>query len=95
MSYNTVATMARDYHLRERVAACASTEGEPNPVAWAESKMWNLAGAPGWDDAWDYAIAVIGATPDPEALALIGRSETVITDGMILAAVQALRTATP
>lgn len=85
MSYNTVAEMARDYGLKERVAACASTEGEPEPVLWAEAHMWRLAGSPGWDAA--YFAAVQANRDEP------GKAEDVITDGMILAAVQILRTA--
>lgn len=85
MSYNTVAQMARDFGLKERIAACASTEGEREPVAWAEANMWRLAGAPGWDPA--YFAAVQADRDEP------GKAEDVITDGMILAAVQALRAA--
>ena len=96
MTYNTVATIARDFHLRERVAACASTEGEPSPVEWAEAHMWRLAGSPGWADAWEYAINTTPAdAPPPNDVASIGRREGVVTDGMILAAVQPLRAVTP
>lgn len=85
MSYNTVAQMSRDFDLKERVAACASTEGEREPVAWAEANMWRLAGSPGWDGA--YFAAVDAKRDEP------GRDEAVITDSMILSAVQALRSA--
>ena len=84
MSYNDVAQMAKDGHLRERIAACASTEGvhDPHPTAWADAHQWRLAGSPGWSDAYSYAVLADNEAP--------GRDEAVITDGMILAAVQAI-----
>lgn len=82
MTYNTVAKMANDYDLRLRVAACAATEGNASPVSWAESHMWNIVGAAGWAAAWESALA-----NDKTDL---GKLEGVITDGMIIAAVQPL-----
>ena len=83
MSYNDVARMAKDGHLRERIAACASTEGitDPHPTKWADDNQWYLAGSPGWADA--YAYAALSGNEAP------GRDEAVVTDGMILSAVQA------
>lgn len=96
MTYNTVATIAGDYNLRQRVAACASTEGESSPVAWAEAHMWNLAGSPGWAEAWEYALNTTPADAlPPDDVASIGRREGVITDPMILSAVQPLRAVAP
>lgn len=85
MSYNDVAQMATDGHLRERIAACAATEGvhDPHPREWADRHQWRLAGSPGWASAYSYAVLSNKETP--------GKDETVITDSMILAAVQALR----
>ena len=84
MTYNSIATMAEDTALRRRVAACAAQEGVPSPESWTvqQSLMW--AGAPGWADAYDYAVATGNEAP--------GRDEAVITDGMILAQVQAMVT---
>ena len=84
MSYFDVATMAKDGDLRERIAACAATEGvtSPHPTAWADGHQWQLAAAPGWADA--YAYAVLSGNERP------GRDEAVITDGMILSAVQGI-----
>lgn len=84
MSYNTQAALAVDPDIRNRVAACAATQGMPSPVQWADTYLWRLSGSPGWDDAYAYAVASDNARP--------GYDEAVITDGMILAAVQAVLT---
>lgn len=84
MSYNDIATIAKDGDLRERIAACAADEGvrEPHPTTWADRHQWILAASPGWAEAYGYALNTNAERP--------GRSEAVITDGMILAAVQIL-----
>lgn len=84
MSYNDIATMAKDGDLRERIAACAAEEGvrEPHPTQWADRNQWALAASPGWADAYGYALNTNTERP--------GKSESVITDTMILAAVQIL-----
>ena len=83
MAYIDVADMAANGHLRERIAACAVTEGvkDQHPRAWADAHQWYLAASPGWSAAWEYARA--SNNPNP------GRDEAVISDGMILSAVQA------
>lgn len=83
MSYNTAADLAYDMSLQRRVIACVALEGGADPVQWASKKAWPLAAQPGWADA--YASAIATETPDP------GKDEAVITDAMILAAVQHLR----
>lgn len=84
MSYGTLARMATDPDLHARLAACAATEGmtSPHPLAWASNHQWQLAASPGWDAAYAHALATGVQNP--------GASESVITDGMILAAVQPL-----
>ena len=84
MSYNDIATMAKDGDLRERIAACAAEEGirEPHPTQWADRNQWALAASPGWGDAYGYALNTNVERP--------GKSESVITDAMILSAVQIL-----
>jgi hypothetical protein len=67
--------------MRQRVAACAAQEGVQSPERWAEDNALMWASAPGWDTAWEYALAT-----DPESDP--GLNEAVITDGMILAQVQ-------
>ena len=84
MSYNVVAEMAEDLYLGRRLTAAAATELglELDPVAWVAAQQWRLASSPGWDAAW--ASAVAGGVPLP------GQDDAVITDGMILSAVQTL-----
>jgi hypothetical protein len=81
MAYYDVATMSADVDLASRVAACAAEEGRADPRNWAAESMLILAASPGWGEAW--ASAVAGGNEAP------GRDGAVITDGMILAAVQA------
>lgn len=75
--------MARDNALLLRVTACAADENIDNPETWAWSRQWQLSATPGWDGAYAYAIAA--NIPNP------GDDGGVITDGMILSGVQALR----
>ena len=81
MSYFDIAQMSADYELTSRVVACAAQENEPDPRQWASDNMLVLAASPGWGEAW--ASAVAGGNENP------GRDDAVITDGMILSAVQA------
>lgn len=83
MSYNTIATVAQDAALRHRIMACIAEQDPAAHVSmWADAHMWRLAASPGWASAW--ASAEAGGITDP------GRDEGVITDGQILAAVQAV-----
>lgn len=84
MSYTDVAAMARDGDLRDRLAACAATEGmvDPHPTAWADKNQWTLAASPGWASAYAYAVNTEVERP--------GLDTSVITDGQILSAVQFL-----
>lgn len=83
MTYLTISKIAADPALTLRVTACAAQEGEPDPSGWAFTHRYNWAASPGWDAAWESALAAHDADP--------GSNEAVITDGMILSAVQALR----
>jgi hypothetical protein len=83
MSYNTVADIYDSMSLRRRMYAAAAEEHkEPNPTEWVDVNAWALASSPGWEAAWDSAVA--GGITDP------GAEDGVITDGMILGAVQPL-----
>lgn len=84
MSYYDVAAMARDEHLRDRIAACVALEGPAgeHPVQWATQHQWALSASPGWGTAYAYAAGAGVQNP--------GKDEGVITDQMILSAVQAL-----
>jgi hypothetical protein len=73
--------MAADVDLTSRCAAAAAQEGQPDPRNWAADHMLILAASPGWSEAWASAIAAGNEQP--------GRDGAVITDGMILSAIQA------
>ncbi|QWY83811.1 hypothetical protein SEA_PERMAG_23 [Microbacterium phage PermaG] len=87
MSYATVALIRQNFDISNRVAACVAVEGiAPYPEQWVAERSWALAAQPGWADAWAYALA---AHPDDDEYRP-GWDEGVITDGMILSAVQSL-----
>lgn len=85
MSYKTQAKMAEDTELFSRIFACVASEGETQPVRWAFDNKWLISALPGWDAAYAYSLAAGNTHP--------GDDEGVITDGMILSGVQALRPA--
>jgi hypothetical protein len=82
MSYWDIAQMTQNGDLSSRIAAAASQEGIGTPQNWAWDHIWELCGSPGWSEAW--ASAVAGGNESP------GKDAGVITDGMILSAVQAV-----
>jgi hypothetical protein len=86
MSYNTVVVMVSSMSLTTRCAAAASGEGVDGPLLWAQEHAWELASSPGWSEAWKSAQDGATTTNNPD----IGQRDDVITDGMILAAVQGL-----
>lgn len=84
MSYSTIALIAASETLFPRLVACAATLGKPKPVEqWVEAHRWEIAASTGWSDAWDAALT---GDPGPD----IGSNPEVITDAMILAAIQPL-----
>lgn len=87
MSYKTVADMAESFSLNRRLTAGAAKESIDNPQQWVALYRWELSSQPGWDAAWDSAVA--GGVVDP------GSDEAVITDAMILSGVQAVVAANP
>ena len=91
MSYNSISQMARSQSLRERITACAAAENVPDPASWAAVNGWALASSPGWAGAWDYATD--NYTPNYNADT--GIRTDVISDVMILSAVQTLLAETP
>ncbi|WNM65428.1 hypothetical protein SEA_PHONEGINGI_24 [Microbacterium phage Phonegingi] len=87
MTYGTVAVIRRDYELSNRVAACVAVEGlSKQPEQWAAEHAWEIAAQPGWAANWESAL--VSHESDPEYQP--GRAEDVITDAMILAAVQSI-----
>lgn len=86
MSYLTITRMVQSGVLQQRMIACAAQElhDGQDPVTWVGLNTWLLCASPGWSEAWDSADAAAGANGDH------GHNEGVITDGMILSAVQGL-----
>lgn len=87
MSYATINQCANDQALRGRVTAACAQEGADNPSQSMFDVMWPLSSASDIEAA--YASALAANNPDP------GGDEGVITDGMILSAVQANLPAPP
>lgn len=84
MSYWDISQMALNTNLTSREQAAAAQELPGDPYEWVRDNALRLAAQPGWAAAWASALAA--GNPDP------GRDESVITDGMILSAVQTLAT---
>ena len=84
MAYADIAEIHGDYDLRQRMIACAATEHVAGSYEqWVADQAWALASQPGWESAWASAKAA-GKTD-------LGADEGVITDAMILSAVQTLK----
>lgn len=81
MSYSTINQCAHDEALRGRVYAAAAAEGALNPESTGARLVWPVAAAADVEAA--YASALAADNPDP------GDDPAVITDQMILSAVQA------
>ena len=86
MSYNDVVEMKNSPRLKERtIAAAATQEGISNPEGAVDNYWWKIVASPGWSEAWAYY-----RTANPEDESDVGANSGVITDGMILSAVQAV-----
>ena len=86
MSYSTISRCANDQAFVTRVNACIAQEqlakNEPvNPAGLMPSLVWAVASASDVEQAYASALAANHGNP--------GGDESVISDGMILANVQA------
>jgi hypothetical protein len=81
MSYSTINRCANDGSFVGRVTAAVAAEGEAEPSRTTALVKWAVASASDVEAA--YASALAAGNPVP------GGDEAVITDGMILSAVQA------
>lgn len=84
MAYFDQAQLSRDGDFNQRIAAAAQLEialDGQHPLQWAAENQWALSAAPGFADA--YASAVASGVPHP------GADPSVISDAMILSAIQA------
>jgi hypothetical protein len=81
MSFKSIATCTNDEPLGKRVRAAYAREGveQPDPT-WFHMR-WAIAADPSIEPP--YESALLNDNPDP------GGDESVITDGMLTAAVQA------
>jgi hypothetical protein len=86
VSYNSIAEMASSTSLVNRISAAAAEQRIDNPSGWAGIHIWEIVSSPNWGAQWDYAKDTwqINANPD------FGARTDVISDGDILAAVQAV-----
>ena len=87
MAYASIAEMSEDVALTRRIAGCIATQDYTppqgiynTPLAIADVIKWRCVGQPGWAAAYEYAVN--SNNPNP------GADEAVITDAMILSAVQ-------
>ena len=84
MSYADQAQLSNDSDFIARIASCAAVEVPKThqPLQWSHDHIWWMAASPGFADAYEYALNTDVESP--------GNDPAVITDGQILAAVQAL-----
>lgn len=88
MSYLDVAELRDDGNIARRIMACVAVEGiDVEPGVWVTEHSWEFAAQPGWADAW--ASAKAGHADDDAYQP--GRDGSVITDAMILSAVQSIQ----
>jgi len=80
MSYLSIHACVNDPSFQGRLLACIADEGAVDPQPEYVRLQWVVASANDIEAAYESALA--GNNPDP------GGDESVITDGMILSAVQ-------
>lgn len=85
-SYLSIAAIAGDPWMLERIRACAAQQQIPEVETWSYDLRYAWASSPSWGEKWDYALAV-----HPEEEYQPGKDAAVITDGDVLATVQALK----
>lgn len=83
MSFADTWAMSQDEDLRHRIVACCALEQIPAPEWWERDHHWQIVARTDWADAYAYAQASGNDRP--------GLDAAVITDGMILSAVQTVR----
>lgn len=82
MAYSDIALLSSDNDFVLRTTACVATEGGADPVGWVTAHRWRMASTPGFGDK--YASGIANGIPRP------GNDQSVISDGDILSAVQAI-----
>ena len=89
MIYTSIVQMGQSGSLQQRVAACAAEQANSQPETWAATNLLKMCTDSAWVAAWDYARGSLTINRNPD----MGACDDVITDAMILSAVQALKTA--
>lgn len=89
MSYQAITSMRNSPSLTQRIVACVAQEGIDNPETAVSQYMWKIIARVDWVSAWDSATETYTLDKNPDT----GIRPDVITDNMILAAVQAVRAA--
>lgn len=83
MSYLAVHQMHQDEALQGRIIAAAAMDGIQWPDGWVARRRWQIIARTDWAEAWEYATNAGTSQP--------GADPAVITDQMILSAVQAVQ----
>lgn len=90
MGYSDVAALAADNDFALRTTACYASEtladDSTDPPSWQAAHSWDMAAQPGFGDAYASALAADPPVQRP------GNDPSVISDAMILGAVQAIGT---
>jgi hypothetical protein len=91
MSYLTQSAIGDDPYMQSRVGQCAAQQGCAtdagiDPDVWAREWRRVWAASPGWDDAWESALA----RPDNPSGYAPGMDEAVVQDAQILSQVQSM-----
>jgi len=88
MAYSDIAALQQDPDFSRRTQACYAeetlNEGAQDPASWQSINSWAMASQPGFGAAYASALAADPPNPRP------GNDPAVITDAMILGAVQSL-----
>lgn len=85
MSLHMINEMRNSESLKQRIVAAASKAGVLNADQWVSDQMLTLVSAPGWEEAWQYAVDAYQINLNPDT----GIRDDVINDAMITAEVQA------
>lgn len=86
MTYSALSNMRRSASLQERLVAATAQEGITDPDQWVVTHSWEIVARTEWVARWNDAEINYNPTFNPDT----GARPDVITDGHILAAIQAV-----
>lgn len=84
--YHAPVEMSKSISLKNRLTGAAAMEGRADAAMWVEQNIWRIVAAADWVEAWEYAEDTKTINHNPET----GARTDVISDGMILARIQAI-----